>query len=76
MYVPDAVVGCSAAGAMPQLGAHCSLRPLILVALVMYVPDSRLETAAGQGLTLIPLSAQLELIVPISAQLKLTLSPI
>ena len=44
MYAPDAVGGY-AAGAMPQLGAHCSLRPLI--ALMMYVPDGRLETAAG-----------------------------
>jgi len=29
----------------------------------------------GQGLTLVPLSAQLELTLPLSAQLKLTLSP-
>ena len=32
--------------------------------------------AVQQGLTLVPISAQLELTFPLSAQLKLTLSPI
>ena len=32
--------------------------------------------APSQGLTLVPISAQLELTLPLSAQLKLTLSPI
>jgi len=31
---------------------------------------------AGQGLTLVPFSAQLELTLPLSAQLELTLSPV
>jgi hypothetical protein len=31
--------------------------------------------ASTQGLTLVPISAQLELTSPLSAQLKLTLSP-
>ena len=32
--------------------------------------------AVRQGLTLVPISAQLELTLPLSAQLKLSLSPI
>ena len=35
----------------------------------------RHASATGQGLTLVPISAQLELTLPVSAQLKLTLSP-
>jgi len=33
-------------------------------------------TPCGQGLTLVPVSAQLELTLPLSANLKLTLTPI
>jgi len=36
---------------------------------------TKLVVADGQGLTLVPTSAQLELTLPCSAQLKLTLSP-
>jgi hypothetical protein len=32
-------------------------------------------SATGHGLTLVPISAQLELTLPLSAQLRLTLSP-
>ena len=34
------------------------------------------SASTGQGLTLVPSSAQLELTLPLSAQLELTLSPI
>jgi hypothetical protein len=38
--------------------------------------DGEVDVAQEQGLTLIPISAQLKLTLPISTQLKLTLSPI
>jgi len=34
------------------------------------------KAGLGQGLTLVPISAELELTLPLSAQLKLSLSPI
>ena len=34
------------------------------------------SSAHGQGFTLVPISAQLELTLPLCAQLKLTLSPV
>jgi len=40
------------------------------------ITDAMLDATPGQGLTLVPISAQLELTLPLSAQLKLDLSPI
>jgi len=37
---------------------------------------ARALSSLKQGLTLVPISAQLQLTLPLSAQLKLTLSPI
>ena len=43
---------------------------------VKYASVAMYAVTSHQGLTLVPVSAQLELTLPLSAQLKLTLSPI